>query len=270
MSSNATPDNRRRRLFHYISLDDANDDSSRQTQTPANIAGYTVVLPSLGVGNVGQLCADLLIASFGLRKIATAWHPAIVPLLGPKAFEHDTDATTTACELYAGADDDKLKLAVLQLRAPIVPAAVDTFLEELVAHLVDAKAARLIVLSSSYAYEKHLVGGAAFQFVSSRSAAAADADDVLRWLGCQPFEGDVVFGGGFGRRLLQAADERDMHAVLLFKYVSEGDNRSDAAEMAERVVAVIKGKSQADVELVLKTPSSWKLLFGNVAPQELY
>lgn len=231
--------------------------------TASNLEGFTVIIPSLGVGNVAQLCADLLISSFRLHKIATAWHSAIVPLLGPKAFEHDTDPTTTACELYGAAS---LKLAVLQLRAPIVPAALDAFLEELVRHLVDAKVARLIVTTSSYAYEKHLVGDAAFQFLSDTTSSPDAAEQLFRNLGCRKFEGDVIFGGGFARRLLQTGEKFALQTVLLFKYVSEGDNRADAAEMAEKVVGALEG----DVKLVLKTPSSWKLLFGNVAPKELY
>lgn len=39
-----------------------------------SLKGYTVIFPSVCVGNVAQLAADLIISTLELKKIATAWH----------------------------------------------------------------------------------------------------------------------------------------------------------------------------------------------------
>lgn len=256
----------------------------------ADLRGHTLVLPSLGVGNVAQLAADLLISTLRLRKAAVVWHPAIVPIVGPRAFAHDAPAETTgACELYTSEPTHHRQLSVLQMRTPLAPAAMDAFVGELLDYFRSAGVARLIVLTSSYAYEKHLVGGAAFAFVPTERWAEEAQRLFGERLGAQRFEGDVIFGGGFARRVLEAAGERELEAVVLFKYVSEGDNRPDAADMVGMLGDGRKGAAEGgDVTeerccwpgaclprddkgaVRLVVPLSWKLLFGNEAPEEMY
>lgn len=246
---------------------------------PADLTGHTVILPSLGVGNVAQLSADLLIATLRLQKCATVWHPAVVPIVGPRAFDHDTDPTTGACELYTstgtGEQSPPRLLSVVQLRSPLAPPVMDAFLAQLIDYLRTARVARLIVLTSSYAYEKH-IGSTAFEYLSTE-AFAAEADRLFgEQLGCQRFAGDVIFGGGFARRVLKAAEAYGLPAAVLFKYVSEGDNRPDAADMVGRLNAGggcwegegLPREEGGGVRMVV--PLSWKLLFGNSAPADLY
>lgn len=243
---------------------------------PADLSGHTVILPSLGVGNVAQLSADLLIATLQLEKCAILWHPAIVPIVGPRAFEHDTDATTGACELYTSSIGTSRLLSVIQLRSPLAPPFMDAFFVQLIEYLQTARVARLIVLTSSYAYEKHLVGGSAFEYLASE-AYAAEADRLFgEQLGCQRFTGNVIFGGGFARRVLKTAEDCGLPATVLFKYVSEGDNRPDAADMVGRLNAGggcwegagLPQEKDGGVRLVV--PLSWKLLFGNSVSADLY
>lgn len=251
-------------MFRYLT-----DDGS-----PPNLTGHTVVFPSLGVGNVGQLACDLLISSLRLHKSAIVWHPAIVPIIGAQAFEHDTDPTTTACELYTSRSADDVLLSVVQLRAPLAPAAMDSFFGQLIDHLRNAGVARLIVLTSSYAYEKHLIGSSAFEYLATEAYAQQAAPIFEQRLGCNPFGGDVIFGGGFARRVLQVAAEQGLNAVVLLKFVSEGDNRPDAADMLGKLneAGCLDGttvlKDGGNLRLV--APSSWKLLFGNSPPADLY
>lgn len=39
-----------------------------------NLADYTVIIPSVCVGNVAQLSIDLIISSLQMIKAATVWH----------------------------------------------------------------------------------------------------------------------------------------------------------------------------------------------------
>lgn len=48
-----------------------------------SLAGYTVIFPSVCVGNVAQLTVDLIISTLELKKVASIWHVSQV-------FEHRT------------------------------------------------------------------------------------------------------------------------------------------------------------------------------------
>lgn len=39
-----------------------------------SLTGYTVIIPSVCVGNVAQLTVDLIISSLELKKVASIWH----------------------------------------------------------------------------------------------------------------------------------------------------------------------------------------------------
>lgn len=45
-----------------------------------NLNGYSVVFPSVCVGNAAQLAVDLLISTLEMRKVATVWHVSTVQL----------------------------------------------------------------------------------------------------------------------------------------------------------------------------------------------
>lgn len=234
-----------------------------------SLSGYTVLLPSLGVGNVGQLVVDLLVSALEMEKVAIAWHPAIVPIIGPNAFDSDSDNPTTSCELFVCRTS---KLAVVQLRAPIVPAMMGEFFAQMMAHFSQDHVERLLVMTSSYAYEKHLVESSPFEYLANDSYQSSHAYFVDE-LGWTPFSGgDTIFGGGFAKRALDAANEHRIPAVVFLKYVSEGDNSMDAPEVCNRLDGFLRGAlpKNDNGSIRLKCPVSWKLLFGNSAPEQLY
>lgn len=55
-----------------------------------NIQSFTELTfqPSVSVGNVGQLAADLLINTLKLTHVGYLSDPAILPLVGNDAFDH--------------------------------------------------------------------------------------------------------------------------------------------------------------------------------------
>lgn len=235
-----------------------------------NLDGYTVIFPSCGVGNVAQLTVDLLIATLRMERSATGWHRAIVPLIGPAAYAHTADAKTTACELYTAADH---KLAVFQMRTPLVAALMADFFAQLIDHLVEQKVARLIVLTSSHAYEKHSVSTTPFEFRANVKMGEIIGLDRTHW---SPFVGDFIFGGGYANALLAATAHR-LAAVIMFKYVSEGDNTPDATQLLAQLNGWLSflpqppanaGPNAPKVRLVI--PSSWKFLYGNTPPDHIY
>lgn len=155
-----------------------------------DVTGYTVLLPSIGVGNVAQLSIDLLISTLQMEKVATIWHRSIVPIIGPKAFQHDTDKITTSCELYIS---DEKKIATFQIRSPLVAATMMEFFSELTDFLKTKKVAKLILLTSSYAYEQHFIESNPFAVVMNDAFKTTEREvvDRMKWI---EFQGDIIHG----------------------------------------------------------------------------
>lgn len=237
-----------------------------------SLLDYTVILPSVGVGNVAQLTTDLLIATLKMEKVATCWHRGIVPLVGPQAFAHDTDSTTTACELYVSASK---KLAIFQIRTPLVATLMQDFFNQLVQHLLDQKIARLIILTSSHAYEKHTVSASPFEYVANEifTERIKPGIDERQW---NAFEGSLIYGGGYANALLAVATANELPAIVLFKYVSEGDNTPDAIQLVGQLNGWLNilplddegGSTKRTTKLVV--PISWKYLYGDAPPDQIY
>lgn len=235
-----------------------------------NLNGYTVVLPSLGVGNVAQLVIDVLVSTLKMEKLAIVWHPAIVPIIGPNAFDSNSDesSSTTACELFVCRST---KLAALQLRAPIVPAQIGEFFTRMMADFAAQHIERLLVLTSSYAYEQHRIDPSSVAFLANATYERS-YKSLVEELGWSHFQGETIYGGGFATRVLDVANEHSIPGVVLFQYVSEGDNSTDALEMCHRLNGFLRDvlPKNENGHIRLVSPVSWNLLFGNSAPELLY
>lgn len=230
-----------------------------------SLSGYTVILPSVGVGNVAQLTTDLLIATLKMDKVATCWHRAIVPLLGPRAFAHDSDSITTACELYVSAEK---KLGIFQIRTPLVATLMQDFFNQLVQHLVNQKVDRLIILTSSHAYEKHTVSASPFEYVANEMFTERIKPGINQW---NAFDGSLIFGGGYANALLAVATANQLPAIVLFKYVSEGDNTPDATQLVGQLngwLNLLPLNDEGAAKLIV--PISWKYLYGDAPPDQIY
>lgn len=230
-----------------------------------NLTGYTILFPSVGVGNVAQLTTDLLISSLEMEKIAHCWHPAIVPIIGPRAFQHDTDSSTTACELYTSASK---KVAIFQIRSPLVASLMEDFFHKLCDILIEQKIANLIILTSSHAYEKHFVDASPFEYVANELYLNEHKMSIETWTA---FSGELIFGGGYANKLFNVATAKQIKALILFKYVSEGDNTPDATHLCGHLnskLNILPKDNKGNIKLT--APISWKLLFGNSAPDLLY
>ena len=57
--------------------------------------------PTVSVGNVGQLAADLVVSTLWMERVGFILHPSLLPCVGNNPFAHE-DATsckiTTCCE----------------------------------------------------------------------------------------------------------------------------------------------------------------------------
>lgn len=224
-----------------------------------NLEGYTAIVPCIGVGNAGQLACDLLISTLQLKRIGNIWHTALIPITGPSAFQHDVQNKAASCEVYV---DEPKKLLVVQIRSPLISKYLDNFHEDLIGVL--QKCSKVIVLTSSFGYEKHTVEASPFEYIASEEFTKNHSEQLesLQWT---KFSGEVVHGGGNAVKLYRALESANIPALLLFKYVLEGDNSMDASQLVKEIDDLLESqlKMKSGNGLKLSVPISWKLLYGN-------
>lgn len=234
-----------------------------------NLSGFTFIIPSVAVGNVGQLACDLLISSLDMVKIASVYSPALIPIVGYDPYDLNSPKLSSCCEVYKCAARN---LIVLQLRAPLVYKFARTFLLEVVKKFKAKNVKDIVILSSSFAHEKKHISTSPFRYVASELSTLKNKAKTLNWLEHEtPEAGLRIFGGGFASLLFEICTENSLPCLLLYKYCSEGNNIPDAYEMVYYISSILPLFSEkSDLTSQLIQPVSWKLLFGRPPPIDIY
>ncbi|KAM7342319.1 proteasome assembly chaperone 2 [Cochliomyia hominivorax] len=239
----------------------------KENKTIEGSNGFTVIIPSICVGNAAQLACDLLISSKNLKRIGSIHHPALIPVYGPSAYQHEPEEKVAACELYESIED---KLLVLQFRSPFISRHINDFHNEL-AKIVE-KAARVLILSGSFGFEKRQIEACPYEYKASGSFKESHQEQLklVKW---KEFQGEMIFGGGNALQLYRVLDEKKIPVMILFRYLLEGDNSTDATliikELSELCDGFLGFKSDKG-GIKLTVPISWKLLFGNDIPELIF
>lgn len=105
-----------------------------------NLENYTLILPSVAVGNVGQLSVDLLISNLNLQKLGQIFSPAFVPIVGANAYHEYSSELITAIDIYVGV---KEHIVVLQIRSPYVGELTE-FFDQLTQFVIERKIAKVM------------------------------------------------------------------------------------------------------------------------------
>ncbi|NXX90076.1 PSMG2 protein, partial [Centropus bengalensis] len=254
--------------------------------------GFTLLMPAVSVGNVGQLAVDLVISTLNMTKVGYFYTDCLVPMVGNNPY---ATAEENSVELSINAEVYSLpskKLVVLQIRSPFIKNKYRPFCQALLSWVETSKCARVILLSSSHAYQRddeqllgtplrylltpHLeraVGGLLqeLNWKEMEKAAAypgiSDAEKVLH-----------IPGGGITKRLFTESCSKGIQMAVLLKFCSEGDNIPDAFTLVNYLnewLQLIKSEVSAsnnstDISSQWKIPSSWRLLFGNGLPPALF
>ena len=130
------------------------------------------------------------------------------------------------------------------------------------------KIQQLILLTSSYAHEKHLIGSNAFEFYANDKFTTSKN---LQELGWSKSDQEVIHGGGFALKLQKLATSEGIPAITFYKFVSDGNNSPDAKEFVHKLnnfMLLIEKNNKGIVKLI--TPISWKYLFGNDVTANVY
>ncbi|CAK1545690.1 unnamed protein product [Leptosia nina] len=237
--------------------------------TTYDLTNYTLVVPSVAVGNVGQLASDLIISTLGMEKLASIYTPAQIPVVGCDPYDTFSTTLSTSCEVYVATSHD---LLVVQLRAPLVQKYARSFLENVVDQFQQKHIKDIIILTSSYAHEKKHIMTSPFRYISTDTTLLQEQIEGANLTLHEQQEEDLrIFGGGFAVLLFKICQEKMLPCLCLYKYCSEGDNIPDAYEMVNKFQRLVPlFDREKDIVAQLIQPASWKLLFGRPPPQEIY
>lgn len=226
---------------------------------PVDLTGYTLIIPSVSVGNVPQLTVDLLITTLKLDNVAPIWHPAIVPSVGSEPFYDTKNVVCTACELYC---NEQLKLAAVQIRSTIEKRLALKFIQDFLDCFGQFGLKELYVLTSGFDYELHNISNKdTYYMASNGNLTKRDGWKVLEKDPKGKFQ---VSGAGLGVKLYEAVGS-SIKATLVVKYVSEGENHYDAQGYLQKLFQLLE-----ITENNLVQPTSWRHVYGAPPPIGLF
>ncbi|KAM4027505.1 LOW QUALITY PROTEIN: proteasome assembly chaperone 2 [Anomaloglossus baeobatrachus] len=244
-------------------------------------ADCTLILPAVSVGNVGQLAVDLIISSLDIPKVGYFYTDCLVPMVGSNPYSTNEEHAKELCinaEVYASPEK---KLAVLQIRSPLIKKKSRAFCQALTCWIKTCAFTRVVLLSSSHAYQRDdsQLFGSPFRYLVTPAlqTKVAETMNALQWkemekLSIYPGINDEekkisIPGGGFTKRLFDDCCSEGIHMAAVLKFC--GDNIPDAFALLDHVnkwlhLSNLRGTSR------WKMPSSWRLLFGSGVPSALF
>lgn len=234
-----------------------------------------LIIPSVSVGNIGQLAIDLLISSLQLEKIGTVWSTALIPIIGTDPYNTNSDLLSTACELYTSPGGN---FVVLQIRSGIDKKYAKVFLSNLCELIQEHKFREVILLTSCFAFEKHNIQSSPFRYIANEAMLSEHSDKFqsLGWVALEKNANNsandaalyTINGGGFALKLFQELTCRKIKTLLIMKYCSEGDNVPDSLDIVKYLDDYLRMFDNLNQQITF--PPSWDLLFGGPPPIGIY
>lgn len=77
-------------------------------------------------------------------------------------------------------------------------------------------------------------------------------------------------GGGFAIDLFETFESANIDCIILIKFCSEGDNIPDALSLLGYLNQFVQVVETENGSMKVRYPFSWKYLFGNSPPVEIY
>uniref|UniRef100_A0A9L0JPQ2 Proteasome assembly chaperone 2 n=1 Tax=Equus asinus TaxID=9793 RepID=A0A9L0JPQ2_EQUAS len=96
-------------------------------ESAPDLAAYTLLMPAVSVGNVGQLAVDLIISTLNMCKIGYFYTDCLVPMVGNNPYataEENSAELSTNAEVYSLPSK---KLVALQLRSIFINVIIFAF-----------------------------------------------------------------------------------------------------------------------------------------------
>ncbi|KAJ8291081.1 hypothetical protein GJAV_G00021160 [Gymnothorax javanicus] len=257
--------------------------------------GYTLVMPAVSVGNVGQLATDLIISTLNMPRVGYFHTDCLIPLAGNNPYDPSANNSTELCttaEVYCLPD---LKLAVLQIRSPLIQTKRKQFRGLIISWIKSRGFAQTILLSSSH-FMKLIISwiksrGTATQQIHSaplryllspamqriiggalKELAWKEMERIKLYPGISETEERLYIpGGGYTKGLYTNCCAEDLPLAVLLTFCSEGDNIPDAFALVNHLNDWLHlvGKPN-ETQSPWKVPHSWRLLFGSGIPPSIF
>lgn len=267
-------------MFVRCSTDDKKQDWS----------SYTCIIPAVSIGNVGQLTVDLLLSTLEVTKLGYFHTDSVLPVIGNNPFPKSSSETekcqmVTSSEVYENASK---KLIIVQIRSKVVQHKRKQFVTNLLSWIKEMKFQRLIVLSSTAAHERldSQLTGSTFRYISSpeldktqsltqkfgwKELELRDAVPGLDAQATSQSQQLYIPGGGITKLLYTECCRENVPVAVLLLFCSEGDNLPDAMTLASHLNGWLNlTENSTSRSHPWKIPASWKFLFGNDAPMDIY
>ncbi|KAG8571311.1 hypothetical protein GDO81_011590 [Engystomops pustulosus] len=212
-------------------------------------ADCTLVMPAVSVGNVGQLAIDLIISSLEMIKVGYFYTDCLVPMVGNNPYATNDEHAKELCinaEVYAGPEK---KLAVLQIRSPLIKKKSRAFCQALTSWIKECAFTRVVVISSSHAYQRDdsQLLGTPFRYLVT-PALQTLVENTLKTLEWKEMEKISLYsdineeekkisipGGGFTKQLFKDCCSAGIPMAVVLKFCSEGDNIPDAFALLDHI-----------------------------------
>ncbi|KAM4705781.1 proteasome assembly chaperone 2 [Rhinophrynus dorsalis] len=249
-------------------------------------ADCTLLLPAVSVGNVGQLSIDLIISTLNMPKVGYFYTDCLVPMVGNNPYATNEDNANELCTNAEVYSLPSKKLAVLQLRSPVLKKKSKSFRQALISWVKRCSFSKVILLSSSHAYQRddQQLFGTPFRYLIT-PVMQRTVEDVIKELDWKEMEKVSSYpgvneeekkvsipGGGFTKMLYDDCCTEEIPLAVVLKFCSEGDNIPDAFALLNHINEWLHLLEPAndDLSLKWKVPSSWRLLFGSGLPPALF
>jgi len=162
--------------------------NQQQNTTDGQWKGFHLLLPSVGISNVGQLAVDMLIFNLGdkVKRISGIYDEALMPVTGIDHVRSSTNGKDgSLLEPMEVFESTELKLIIIQQRAPFVKGRIPAFRERLSQWIDACGFERVIMLSGVSSHVKtdmDLTQKSPFRFLCNRDDLKQSMVSEHGWL----------------------------------------------------------------------------------------
>ncbi|KAG2217857.1 hypothetical protein INT45_012772 [Circinella minor] len=192
---------------------------------PEKLAGSTLILPSVSIGNVPQLACDLVINTLQPDRVGFISNEAVMPIAGPR---ENGSGVSLAVEVFQTKDQ---QWTIVQQRAPTFkvgkpPSPYTTlffsgtrrqYIRDLVAFIQKYRFARVIILTSADASLRNdlqITSATPFRYIGSSVNGITELEDE-----------ELLHGTGIGKSLYKLLTEAQVSTTMIIMFALEGGKK---------------------------------------------
>jgi proteasome assembly chaperone 2 len=233
--------------------------SALDSNTPISFAKKSLFLPSLNVGNIGQLSIDVILTTFQLKRVGFLVSPYVTPSVG----NYTSNSVTTSLEVFQSTSGSTF---YIQQRAPICKGRNREYTLDLVEWIKASEFSEVILLNS--AEKSILLQEYENLGVGPHIRTITVPKDTLKYQNYDQFSlSDSLFSstinkGTMTAYLIEFCTEKSINLLVVTLFVSESDNMNvvDALQLCQ-ILAKEGNLGETPKEIDWAIPDYWKKLF---------